>query len=87
MARHSTGSQAGSSGSPVASSTHSHTVYNQTVEYNGTPLTQRTNVNFSGSGVSITDSGGKTQVSITGGAGALAEYHVPLILLASAVSI
>jgi len=41
-----------------------------TVEDEGTPLTQRTTINFVGAGVTASDSGGKTQVSIPGGAGA-----------------
>lgn len=40
-----------------------------TVEDEGTPLTQRTNVNFTGAGVSCTDSGGKTVCTISGGGG------------------
>jgi hypothetical protein len=45
------------------------TIYNQTVEDEGTPVTQRGSVNFVGAGVTVTDSGGKTQVSIPGGSG------------------
>ncbi|UOF79746.1 hypothetical protein [Caudoviricetes sp.] len=45
----------------------SGTVYNQTIEDEGTPLIQRTNVNFTGTGVSCTDSGGKTVCTISGG--------------------
>jgi hypothetical protein len=40
-----------------------------TVEDEGTPLTQRTNINFVGAGVTASDSGGKTIVTIPGGAG------------------
>lgn len=40
-----------------------------TVEDEGTPLTQRSTVNFVGAGVSAADSGGKTVVTITAGAG------------------
>ena len=36
----------------------------QTVEDEGTPLTQRPNLNFTGPGVSVTDTGGKTTVEI-----------------------
>ena len=39
----------------------------QTVESGGTPLTQRATMNFTGAGVSVTDSGGKTVVDIAGG--------------------
>ena len=38
-----------------------------TIEDEGTPLTQRTNLNFTGAGVSVADSGGKTVVTINGG--------------------
>lgn len=40
-----------------------------TVEDEATPLTQRTTVNFTGAGVSCTDSGGKTVCTILGGGG------------------
>jgi len=40
-----------------------------TVEDEATPLTQRTTVNFTGAGVSCTDSGGKTVCTIAGGGG------------------
>lgn len=39
-----------------------------TVEEEGSPLTQRTTLNFVGGGVTATDSGGKTVVTITGSA-------------------
>ncbi len=45
------------------------TLYNQTVEDEGTPVTQRSSVNFTGAGVSVADTGGKTTVTIVGGAG------------------
>lgn len=41
-----------------------------TVEEDGTPLTQRTTINFTGAGATATDSGGKTVVNIPGAAGA-----------------
>jgi hypothetical protein len=41
-----------------------------TVEEEGTPLTQRTIINFTGSGVTASDVGGETQVNIPGGGGA-----------------
>lgn len=41
--------------------------YNNTVEDEGTPVTQRSTVNFVGAGVTVTDSGGKTVVTIPGG--------------------
>jgi hypothetical protein len=43
--------------------------YLATVEDEGTPLTQRTTMNFVGAGVSVSDTGGKTTVTIAGGAG------------------
>jgi len=39
------------------------------IEDEGTPLTQRANMNFVGSGVTVTDAGGKTVVTIPGGGG------------------
>ena len=41
----------------------------QTVEDEGTPVTQRSNINFTGAGVAVTDAGGKTVVTISGGGG------------------
>jgi hypothetical protein len=40
-----------------------------TAEDDGSAVTQRSTLNFTGAGVSVTDTGGKTQVSIPGGAG------------------
>lgn len=40
-----------------------------TIEDEGTPLTQRANLNFVGSGVTVADAGGKTVVTIPGGGG------------------
>lgn len=40
-----------------------------TIEDEGTPLTQRSTVNFTGAGVSCSDSGGETVCNVTGGAG------------------
>jgi len=45
------------------------TLYNQTVEANATPVTQRATVNFTGAGVNVSDVGSKTTVNIPGGAG------------------
>lgn len=42
------------------------TLYNQTIEDEGTPVTQRSTINFTGSGVSVADSGGKTTVTVNG---------------------
>lgn len=38
------------------------------IEDEGTPVTNRANMNFTGAGVSVADSGGKTVVTIAGGA-------------------
>ena len=46
----------------------SNGVINQ-IEDEGTPLTQRSNLNFTGSGISCVDSGGKTVCTVTGGGG------------------
>ncbi len=43
-----------------------------TVENQGTPLTQRSTINFTGAGVTSADVGGKTVVTITGTSGSLA---------------
>jgi len=40
-----------------------------TIEDEGTPLTARTSLNFTGTGVSVRDTGGKTVVTISGGGG------------------
>lgn len=40
-----------------------------TIEDEGTPLTQRDTLNFVGAGVTVTDAGGKTVVTIPGGGG------------------
>lgn len=45
------------------------TIYNQTVETAGTPVTQRSTINFVGAGVSVADTASKTTVTIAGGAG------------------
>lgn len=42
------------------------------IEDEGTPVTQRATLNFTGSGVTVTDSGGKTVVDITSGGGTAA---------------
>ena len=39
------------------------------IEDDGTPVPQRANMNFTGSGVSVADTGGKTVVTISGGGG------------------
>lgn len=41
-----------------------------TVKDEGTPLPQRTDIDFVGAGVTVTDVGGVTRVSVPGGAGA-----------------
>lgn len=44
------------------------------IETDGTPLPQRPNLNFTGAGVSVADSGGKTVVTIPGGGGGGSAY-------------
>jgi len=44
-----------------------------TIEDEGTPLTDRTNMNFVGAGVTATDAGGKTVVTIPGGGVAIGD--------------
>lgn len=39
------------------------------IEDEGTPLTQRSTINFTGAGVTVTDTGGKTTVDVPGGGG------------------
>lgn len=45
-------------------------IYNQTVEDEGTPVTPRTTINFTGTGVTVADTGGKTTVAVSAGSGA-----------------
>jgi hypothetical protein len=61
----------GGDGAQIAYSSLSGTptLYNQTVEDEGTPVTQRGTINFTGAGVSVADTGSKTTVTIAGGAG------------------
>lgn len=47
-----------------------------TVEDEGTPLTQRTTLNFTGAGVTASDSGGKTVVNIPGGGAGTTGWEV-----------
>ena len=51
-----------------------------TIEDEGTPLTQRTTVNFTGSGISCSDSGGKTVCNASGGSGSANVVEVSLSL-------
>lgn len=51
-----------------------------TVEDEGTPLTQRTTINFAGAGVTAADSGGKTVVTIPGATPAAESAH-PFLLM------
>ncbi len=46
------------------------------IEDEGTPVTQRSNLNFTGAGVSVADSGGKTVVTIGGGGGSWTEAEI-----------
>lgn len=54
----------GADGADGADGTNGHTI-----EDEGTPVTQRTSLNFTGAGVSVADTGGKTVVTISGGGG------------------
>lgn len=54
------------SGDSFTCGTSGGSAFYQTVEDEGTPRTQRTNINFTGAGVSAVDSGGKTVVTIAG---------------------
>lgn len=45
------------------------TIFNQTIQDEGSSVTQRSTMNFVGAGVSVADSGGKTTVTISGGGG------------------
>lgn len=53
------------------------TVYNQTIQDEGTALTQRDVINFVGGGVSAADSGGKTVVTIAGGYSTVEDEGTP----------
>ncbi len=46
-----------------------------TVEDEGTPVTQRSTLNFTGSGVSVSDVGGETVVDISAGSGGLTDVR------------
>lgn len=59
----------GGDGKVPADQLPASSAYNQTIEDEGTPVTQRATVNFTGAGVSVSDVGSKTTVSIPGGAG------------------
>lgn len=48
--------------------------YGHTIEDEGTPVTQRNNMNFTGAGVSVSDIGGKTVVTIPGGGAGSVKY-------------
>lgn len=47
------------------------------IEDEGTPVTQRATMNFTGAGVSVADSGGKTVVNIPGGGGGGGNSYFP----------
>ena len=65
----------GGDGAQIAYGTLSGTptLYNQTVEDEGTPVTQRSTINFVGDGVSVADTGSKTTVTIAGATGGVAD--------------
>lgn len=66
----------GASASVSGTNTGDQTLYNQTIENAGTPVTQRSTVNFVGSGVSVADTGGKTTVTVTGSGGSVTSVDV-----------
>jgi hypothetical protein len=68
------------SGTSSGTNTGDQTVYNQTVEDEGTPVTQRSTMNFVGAGVSVADTGSKTTVTIAGGAGEAFPIGIIIIL-------
>lgn len=77
MSKFPTGPLTGTGVGEVVVSTGSGASYNQTIEDEGTPVTQRSTVNFTGAGVSVADTGGKTTVTISGGVpvgGSAAQY-------------
>ena len=47
------------------------------IEDEGVALTQRATINFAGSGVTVTDAGGKTLVTIAGGGGGGGSSYFP----------
>ena len=47
------------------------------IEDEGAALTQRATINFAGSGVTVTDAGGKTLVTIAGGGGGGGSSYFP----------
>lgn len=51
------------------------------IEDEGTPVTQRSNINFEGAGVTVDDFGGKTRVTIPGGGGATYPDQVSVLLV------
>lgn len=59
-------------------------VYYETVEDEGVAVTQRTNINFTGAGVSVADSGGKTVVTISGPSWEVPDINISSFPLASA---
>lgn len=74
----------GGDGAQIAYSSLSGTptLYNQTVEDEGTPVTQRATMNFVGAGVAVTDVGSKTTVTISGGGGSgVPDTAVPFLLM------
>lgn len=53
------------------------------IEEDGTPLTARTTINFTGAGATATDVGGKTVVNIPGGSGGNPTYATGSFTLAT----
>jgi len=63
------------------------TIYNQTVEDEATPVTQRSTINFTGAGVSVADTGGKTTVTIAGGGGLVDGDYGDIVISGSGTGI
>lgn len=59
------------------------TTQGHTIQDEGASLTQRTELNFTGAGVSVADSGGKTVITIPGGGGAGVATHLGTISAAT----
>ena len=56
------------------------------IEDEGTPLAQRSNLNFAGAGVTATDAGGKTLVTIPGGGGGIDTSFKRMVIINPSIS-
>lgn len=71
---------------PISYAASGGASYNQTIEDEGTPVTQRSTVNFTGAGVSVADTGSKTTVTISGGGGGASATTIEQDLGATAIT-